>query len=159
MAIVEFQPPQKPVYERPQTPTFKGFVSFVQKHRAALGATLYQVRPLAFSDRLVRLSCETPFDYNKLTDKESHQALSKLISKYWGCQVTLEIVRAERHQPQATTPIAGSVPQTLIEAHDRAETEKKEQKLQFAREHPSVKAVQRILGSTYHWRANKRGKT
>ncbi len=130
-----------PTAEAPED-AYRRFVAEMTRQRPMLGATLHQVRPLAFGPDRVQLACETAFDDDKLASPGARAAIERAIEAFFGRAVRLEVVRARA--PRQVGP-AARTPTEVLEEERAARTRAREAR---ARSHPAVAAVQRELGAT-----------
>jgi DNA polymerase III subunit gamma/tau len=133
-------PAQEP--KPPQTGgrvVFGDFVTLVRKRRPTLGASLLQVRPLAFSESEVAIGCETSFDEAQLSSTDTKRFLEDLLAELFGKRVPLTVRRIAKGEVPATA--------TLNEQEEAAQQERREDKIRDARERPAVKALEELGAS------------
>lgn len=141
-APIEASPPPEP--QRPGAPqspeqpaSWEGLVKFVNQKRRSVGALLEHAHPQQM--QLPRLKIGFPagsFNFQLLTDKNTHSSLEVLASEFFGQPTTIEIVKLSASQP--------AVP-SLAEEQQRQQLSRQEQLRTNATEHPMIKAATRIF--------------
>lgn len=133
-------PADGPIWLQFEAP-FAQFVGLVRRRRPALAATLMQVRPLHFGLDGVELGCETAFDFNKLQDRESHEALEEMLAEHLGARTPIAVRRGTHLEVK-------EAPLTLLEVEDEHLEQVRRAKIEKARQDPAVKAVVQALSGT-----------
>jgi len=120
-----------------QPASWEALVNFVNQKRRSVGALLEHAHPQNMA--LPRLKIGFPagsFNFQLLTDKNTHRSLEALASEFFGQPTTLEIVKLSDTQP--ATP-------SLAEEQQRQKLSREEQLRANATEHPMIKAATRIF--------------
>jgi DNA polymerase-3 subunit gamma/tau len=120
-----------------QAVSWEGLVKFVNQKRRSVGALLEHAHPQQM--QLPRLKIGFPagsFNFQLLTDKNTHSSLETLASEFFGQPTTIEIIKLSASQPAAPS---------LAEEQQRQQLSRQEQLRVNATEHPMVQAATRIF--------------